>query len=521
MILARRTPAPEVRSPGGIERLNFGWRMLAAAVAGALGGFGQAPYGLALLLVLACAAAFVMLAGTDQPRRAALIGWAFGAGYFAHVLSWIVEPFQVDAARDGWMAPFALVFMAGGLALFWGLAFWAARRVSPRSWPLILTWTAAEILRAHVFTGFPWAGVSQTVIDGPAVRALAFVGPQGTTLGLLALAWVLSLAGTPGRRVVLRAAQAATFALLAAGLHLPLPQPPAALSGQHLRLIQPNAAQHLKWRPDMVEVFFARQLALTAEAPRPGAAAPDLVVWPETAIPWRLEDAALVLEEIADAAGGVPVVLGILREEAGRLRNAMVAVGPEGKPFAIYDKHHLVPFGEYLPLADLARRVGLRGLAEMRGPGFAPGAGPALLDLGMAGRAMPLICYEAVFPRIVNAAPERPGFLLQITNDAWFGRWAGPQQHLAQARMRAAEQGLPLARSANTGISAMIDPYGRVTAMLDLGTAGALDVALPAPLPPTLYSRTGDLPVLALLLFGALGLLLARIRERSHPSKSD
>lgn len=520
MILARRAPAAELHAKSGFDGLHMGWRVLAAAAAGAAGGFGQAPYGIASLLVLACAVAFALLRVTVQPRRAALIGWAFGAGYFAHVLLWIVEPFQVDAARDGWMAPFALAFMAGGLALFWGLAFWVAR-LSPRTWPLMLTLTAAEILRAWLFTGFPWGGVSQIVIDGAASQMLAFVGPQGTTLALLAVAWILSLtAGSPRRRL-LYAGQAFALGVLVLALHLPLPQPPVPASGQYLRLVQPNAAQHLKWRPEMVEQFYARQLGLTAAPPDAGAAPPDLVVWPETAVPWWLEDAGPVLEEIAAAAGGTPVVLGILREEGGRLRNALVALGPGGVPSAIYDKHHLVPFGEYLPLAGLMRRIGLQGLAEVRGPGFAPGEGPAVLDLGTVGTAMPLICYEAVFPRIVNAAPERPDFLLQITNDAWFGRWAGPQQHLAQARMRAAEQGLPLARSANTGISAMIDPYGRVTASLALGAAGALDAALPQRLPPTLYSRTGDLPVLAVLLLGLLFLLLQRPGMLTPSSESD
>ena len=183
----------------------------------------------------------------------------------------------------------------------------------------------------------------------------------------------------------------------------------------------------------------------------------------------------------------------------------MVVLGPEGGVEQVYDKHHLVPFGEYIPLARLFNRIGVFGLAQRVPEGYSPGPGPKLLDFGPLGRALPLICYEAVFAHDVNAAPARPDFLIQITNDAWFGNGAGPRQHLAQARMRAIEQGLPLARAANTGISAMIDPHGRVLAALALNEAGFIDAALPLPLPPTPYSRTGDLP-LALFLLAALGL---------------
>jgi apolipoprotein N-acyltransferase len=279
--------------------------------------------------------------------------------------------------------------------------------------------------------------------------------------------------------------------------------------------VQPNAAQHLKWRADMVKHFYARQLDLTRAPPRDGTPAPDLVVWPETAVPWLLDDADAVLAEISRAAGGVPLALGILRAEDGQLRNSLVVVQPGGAVGAQYDKHHLVPFGEYMPFTTLARDLGLRGLAELRGPGFGSGPGPSVLDFGTIGRGMPLICYEAVFAHDVNAMPMRADFLLQITNDAWFGTWAGPQQHLAQARMRAIEQGLPLLRAANTGISAMIDPYGRIVAALDLGVAGFVDAPLPAPLPPSVYARIGDWPALAVLLSGlALAYLQAGLRSR-------
>jgi apolipoprotein N-acyltransferase len=192
----------------------------------------------------------------------------------------------------------------------------------------------------------------------------------------------------------------------------------------------------------------------------------------------------------------------------------MVVLDQDGTVAQVYDKHHLVPFGEYVPFAEALNRLGIFGLAQRIPAGYSSGVGAKLLDFGPLGRALPLICYEAVFPHDVNAAPERPNFLIQITNDAWFGKGAGPRQHLAQARMRAIEQGLPLARSANTGISAMIDPYGRILASLPLNTAGFVDAALPRPLPPTVYSRTGDMSFAVLLLLG-FGFAVIRIRRHS------
>jgi apolipoprotein N-acyltransferase len=224
------------------------------------------------------------------------------------------------------------------------------------------------------------------------------------------------------------------------------------------------------------------------------------VIWPESAIPWALSHAGMVLEEIADAGGTATVVLGARRVTDARFFNTMVALGPDGSVAQTYDKHHLVPFGEYVPFGDTLADFGVRGLAARDGDGYSAGPGAALMDFGALGQALPLICYEAVFAHDVGAAPQRPDFLIQITNDAWFGKAAGPRQHLAQARMRAIEQGLPLARSANTGISAMIDPFGRVVQALPLNTAGFVDAALPAPLAPTLYSRGGDGPVAVLLV---------------------
>ena len=207
------------------------------------------------------------------------------------------------------------------------------------------------------------------------------------------------------------------------------------------------------------------------------------------------------------------MVLGVQRRTETQFYNSAVLLGPSANVTQTYDKHHLVPFGEYVPFADVMNRWGIRGIASQFNSGFSAGPGAELMDLGPLGQALPLICYEAVFARDVNAAPKRPAFLMQLTNDAWFGKGQGPLQHLAQARMRAIEQGLPMARVANTGVSAMIDPWGQVTASLALNQAGFLDARLPAPRAATIYSRLGEWPFLAILFAGFSALVVVRSRE--------
>ncbi|WP_051202583.1 apolipoprotein N-acyltransferase [Sediminimonas qiaohouensis] len=495
-----------------------------AALAGVLAATGQAPLGWVLPALAGFAGGAVLLVAAQGWRRAALIGQVFGTAYFLLALSWLIEPFMVDIARHGWMAPFALVFMAGGMALFWAGAFAVARAAAGAgAWAAALlapAMTLAELLRARAFTGFPWASPGHMLVDAQAGQAAAWGGVGLLTLGIMGLAALAAgpWAGRARRAMAMRAA-----VLLGGGVLCLVPVPegaPVAGDRPVLRLVQPNAPQRLKWHPDHAPEFYQRQLRYTAAAPDAGAPRPDLVVWPETAVPVRLNDAGGVLARIAQAAGGAPVVLGLLRDEGPRVYNSAVVVGPGGTATEVYDKHHLVPFGEYVPFGDLLARWGIYGLAANAGQGFSAGPGAQLLDLGEGlGRALPLICYEAVFPRDVRAAPERPDFLLQITNDAWFGQVSGPWQHLAQARMRAIEQGLPMVRVANTGVSAMIDARGRVTAMIPLGQAGWRDAPLPAPAPPTGYAMLGDGPaaVLALLLLGLGG---RAARRRSHNANS-
>lgn len=482
-------------------------RLLLSVALGALAALGLAPlsyWPLTLLVLLAVPALFL---SASSARQAALIGWALGLGWFAYALIWIVEPFQVDAARYGWMAPFAVTLMAAGGGAFWAAGFGAAYRLC-RSDPariiaLILMWSLVEFARAYLLTGFPWAALAQIWPGSDAALLLAWIGPQGLALATLLATLLPGLALIrPGALLPKLASLTPALILLTTSLTLAQTRPDIApLTSKIVRLIQPNAPQHQKWDPAFIPVFFQRQLEFSRAGARP-----DLIVWPETAVPTLLNHADRLLAQITAAAAGTPVVLGIQRAEGNQYFNALIYLDETGQVTGTYDKQHLVPFGEYVPLGNLAAQFGLHGLASQQGNGFSAGPGPQLLELGALGTALPLICYEVVFPQDVSAAPGRADFLLQITNDAWFGTASGPQQHLAQAQMRAIEQGLPMIRAANTGVSAMIDPWGRLTAHLPLGQAGYVDAALPRPRAPTLYARTGDGPVFLLLLILTLGL---------------
>lgn len=479
-------------------------RFALAVSSGVVIALGQAPLDLWPLALLGLVAAFLLGRNAPSPRAAGWTGWGVGLGYFALSLCWIVEPFMVDAAVTGWMAPFGLVGTAGGMALFWAAAFWGAARLG-RPWALVPLWALAELARAYVLTGFPWGLVGYVWTPSPAAQWASVVGPHGLTVAALLVA-ALAAEAMRHRSVLAGAGAVLLLAILLGGGAWLMP-PEAPTQGRPVvRLVQPNAPQDEKWRPENVAMFFRRQVAETGAGDPP-----DLVVWPETALPMLLDHAGEAFAIISEAARGAPVVLGLQREEDGRYYNSAVTLGPDAVVRDVYDKHHLVPFGEYMPAEWLFRHINVSGLAARAEGGYTPGPGPRLLDLPGLGRALPLICYEAVFPQDVGGAPERPDMLLQLTNDAWFGTWSGPYQHLAQARMRAIEQGLPLLRAANTGVSAMIDPAGRVTGALPLGEHGHLDRPLPAPLPPTIYARTGDWPALvAALLLLALVTLATR-----------
>ncbi len=472
---------------------------------GALAAAGQAPLGWWPVSIVALAALFFMLPLARDGRALGGRLWLAGTGYFAASLFWIIEPFFIEPEIHGWMAPFALVLMAGGMALFWAGAGALAALAEGRARLVALAAAliALELLRGWVFTGFPWAMLGHSVIGTPLMQLAALTGAGGLSLLIVGAA----LLPVFGATLVARGIGAAVAAALLSALwfwgtaQTALPPDRDAV----IRLAQPNAPQDEKWLPENIHFFFNRLLDQTAF---PADPAPALVIWPETSVPFLLEFPGDGLSMMADAAAlhgqDTRIGFGVQRDEGGRFFNSLAILTTETDITHIYDKHHLVPFGEYIPFSEFLLGTPIGGLAGQALIGYSPGPGPELLDLGALGLALPLICYEAIFPRHLRT-DMRPDWILQVTNDAWFGEITGPFQHLAQARLRAVEQGLPLLRSANTGVSAIIDARGGIVADLGLGVTGFLDGPLPGALPPTFYSRHGDAPVWLLLTLLAVG----------------
>jgi apolipoprotein N-acyltransferase len=474
---------------------------------------GQAPISLPIGVFTSIPILGYCAYRTKTKKQAFAIGWCAGLGYFGFSMVWLVEPFLIEPEKFAVLAPFALLAMSGGLALFWGGAFALSKQFGAGLGRFIIglavAWAVAEYLRSIVFTGFPWGLLGYTWINTPIAQSVSVIGPFGLVFatvfgGLL----VLSL---PGKRFAGPLVAVLFFAALAfGGVWRTKDVPVNQEKNIRVRLVQPNAPQDKKWDPDWIGVFFRRALELTSA---PADDPVDLVVWPETAVPFFLQDNAGDLGILSDAAGpNAQIIAGIRRFEDDKLYNSLVQIDEKGGLLSVYDKSRLVPFGEYVPFSEYLSVLGLRGLAANL-QGFSSGNGPEVMSSPGLPSYLPLICYEAIFPANASIDGERPEFLLQITNDAWFGNYVGPYQHLVQMQFRAIEQGLPAARAANTGISAVIDPYGRIVSSLKLNEAGFLDVDLPVPLKPTLYTRSGQWPFLVLMFI--LGLTAKYVTFRS------
>ncbi|WP_337996459.1 apolipoprotein N-acyltransferase [Oleispirillum naphthae] len=495
-----------------------------AALAGVAAAAALPPLSALPLLPLCLSGLYLLWAAADArprpARRRFLVGWAFGAGYFAAGLYWVAEAFLVDAATYGWMIPFALGGLGVGLGLFPGAALWLAGFAPARPlarWAgFAAAWVLAEWLRGWVLTGFPWNALGIVWAPLPAFAQAA------AAIGMYGLSWLVALAATApaaGRLAAFGAARGVlrgcgVLALIVAVQGLAgwarLPAGPApAHAHAALRLVQPNIPQTEKWRSALRRENLLQHVLLSR---RPGWESRTLVVWPETAstFPLDLPQDALARNLAAQAAppGGWLIAGAPRRTPPGepfRLWNSVIALSAAGEIGDIHDKAHLVPFGEYvpghgwLPIAKLAA-----GRVD-----YSPGPGLRTVHLSGAPPYSPLVCYEIVFPGAVADPKDRPEWLLNVTNDAWFGLSAGPHQHLAAAALRAVEEGLPVARAANTGISAVIDPYGRIVARLALGSRGVIDAELPRALPETPFSRLGNGVPLALAAMGFLAACLA------------
>jgi len=506
---------------GDRVRSLSGWRrILFAFAAGLVSALGFAPVeffpalllGFAILVLLLDSAA----QGPHRYRKAAAAGWAFAFGQYLLGWHWIGYAFMVDPSAHLWQMPFALVILTGGLALYAGIACAIAMRFwsqgAARLLVFAILYAAAEWVRGHALTGFPWN------LPGYGWGASWAVMQSASLFGAYGLSFLTILLGASLAEFFARSRKpAAPIAMIAlfAGLWIfgavRLAQTPAPdVSGVTVRLVQPDIAQNEKYARPYVRRNWDRLLELSQ---RPGPV--THIIWPEAAPPFLLDRSAVAQEEIAALTrGGKSLITGATRATRDAepvFYNALYMFGPGGKLEAVYDKFHLVPFGEYVPFADLLGTFGITKLTEGQG-GFASGDGPHIYTISGAPKVTPLICYEIIFPGAVTTN-QRPGWLVNVTDDSWFGPWAGPLQHLLIARVRAIEEGLPVARAANTGISAMIDPMGRVRASLNLGDMGVVDAGLPSALTPTLYARFGDWLFAAMLLAGLIGGVLVARKE--------
>lgn len=489
-----------VKKQRGPRRLGL------AFAAGLFSALGFAPFNMFPALLLGFAVVVLLIDGTEgvtrRAWRAGLIVWAFGFGQYAFGMHWIAYAFLVDPASHAWQIPAVFVFFAL-LALFQfgagalAICFW---RKSGRIFVFALSYGLAEWLRGHILTGFPWniPAYGWGAVPG-VLQSTAIFGAYG--LSLLTVLFGASLAELSSLQPKwkLPAVLAAIFTVLWMGGSVRLVTAEVQhVPGVALRLVQPNIPQAEKYQRRYVFRNWKRLIELSRA---PGQA--TLTVWPEAAPPFLLDEQPLALRQIAEITHhGQGLLTGAIRRElvadnSIRYANSLFVFGRDGAMIATYDKSHLVPFGEYLPFEQTLKTLGLEKLTGIDGS-FTPGDGPRAYALSGAGRLTPLICYEILFPGEVIGA-ERPDWLVNVTDDSWFGPWAGPRQHLLVARMRAVEEGVPVVRAANTGISAIIDPYGRITHRLGLGQTGVVDGPLPAAIAPTPYSRFGELWFLLLV----------------------
>jgi apolipoprotein N-acyltransferase len=515
--------------------LAFGWqRAIIAFAAGAASALAIAPVNAWPVLFVTFPVLIWLIDGSASgrwggPMTAALAGWCFGFGYFLAGLYWIGYAFLVDAKTFGWLLPIAVAGLPAYLALYTALGLAAARLIWVRGPERILalaaTLTAAEWLRGHLLSGFPWNTFGYALTQ-PLVLA------QGVSLvGIWTLTFIcIAICATPATLADDKADTRYPYrplffgiAVLAAftgyGAVRLWSHPTTYVAGVKLRIMQPNLPQDDKFNYSAKAQVMDRYLRLSDRATGPasnGAHDVTHLIWPEAAFPFFLTREPDALAQIAALLKpSTELITGAVRAASDaspsnfRAYNSIYVIDPDGSIRGIYDKVHLVPFGEYLPFQRLLERLGLMQLTKVVG-GFLSGDRRRAMDVAGAPKMLPLICYEAIFPGAAVPGGERPGWLVNVTNDGWFGISSGPYQHFQQARVLAIAEGLPLVRAANTGISAVIDPVGRVVGSLPLGVEGVLDARLPTAIEPTMYLSYGNYALVAVL---ALSLIIVGRRR--------
>jgi len=536
---AMRRDEPVLGAFAGRVMLLWGARRaLFAFLGGGLLALAQAPFdfpavgfvSFPLLVWLLDGAAGDVSAGRLRKLRPFFVtGWWFGFGYFLAGLWWVGNAMLVDLQKYAWALPIAVLALPALMAVFYGLAAMLARPFwgegLGRIAALAAAFALAEWLRTFVLTGFPWNAVGYAAMPVPSLmQSVTLVGMMGVNaLAVFAFSLPAMLAGRPRPRML---AMVVLGALVVAhvGFGLARMGMAPAPGGEALavRLVQPSIDQSRKWDRAARDEIFSTYLQMSARPPADGAPSPQLILWPETSVPFILQQRPDALAALGQLVGdGQSLMAGAVRQEgdspsdpSALFYNSVVAVNSAGELYDAVDKVHLVPLGEFVPFADLLGRFGITKLVELPG-GFSSGGKRHAIEVAPGVRAVPYICYEVIFPGLVAAESGDADLIVNVTNDGWFGNSPGPYQHLRQAQLRAVEAGKPLLRAANNGISAVVDPYGRILDALELDAVGVLDASVPLAAAGELRAPRPDLVgwlvLAALALFG----LITRLHWRS------
>ena len=553
-----------------------GWRRaLLTVFAGAICIFALPPYNFPLVGFIGFPLLVWLLDGAaadptrslfGRLRPSFVTGWLFGFGYFVAGLWWLGAAMMVDAAEFAVFIPFAVLVLPAICGVYFGLATLLARLVwSDSAWrifALAASLALFEFLRATLFTGFPWNEIGVMAAPLPLMMQTAsLIGVHGLTLvAVIVFSSPAVLLDRAGRGPVLAIAAALLVFHLGYGAWRMMTHPTVFVPGVNVRVVQPNIAQTEKWDEDEANGIFQRHIELTAMRAAPGdivGAAPPvsdpalvrvpaagadsghaqdatsdapasatrtLVIWPETSFPFILTHRPDAIQTIADTLDpGETLIAGAARVEGtdeadARYYNSVYVIDDQGQIVTARDKTHLVPFGEYLPYQNILEKIGLRQIARAMPGGFSPGASREKVELDGAPSFLPLICYEIIFPGEIDVgtAATRPGFLINDTNDAWYGDTPGPYQHLRLAELSSVAFGLPLVRSANTGISVVLDAYGRQIGGLALDSTGTIETGLPQSAANTLFARLGNLPFWVCFVLVSVAAVGARVRSRAR-----
>ena len=504
-------------------------QFLVACLCGAATTLSLPPFFFLPVLLVTFPILIWQMESVETRRDAFALGWCFGFGYFCAGLYWIAHALLIDAARFGWAIPFAVGGLSALLALYVGFTTWATCALRVRGLAQIFVfsalWCVGEIMRGWILTGFPWnplGSVWTTFL--PVFQSVAWIGIHGLSLLTVCAACMLALWGRWGSKGCV----AVTFAVLV-GLSLigawrvPADKAPV-VADVRLRLVQPSIPQTLKWDTAQRQNHVQRYIALSQDAWNESEISPTHVIWGESAVPWAIDghrdhDLRALLAEIPRRALSTGAKTSVLITGGDRMTppgvrpvqfwNSVLSIDHTGQVHEPFDKAHLVPFGEYVPLRSILP-------VDKVTPGaidYSVGSGRRTVQWPGLPPVSPLVCYEVIFSGRAHALDNRPDWILNVTNDGWYGVSTGPYQHFATAVARAVEEGLPLVRVANNGISAVIDPWGRITASLGLNEVGFRDADLPLPLEPTFYSQWSQrVPVWLSIFF-----LLVALAIRSLP----